>query len=74
MRIIGIILLVAGILAMVYQGITYTSQETVLNVGPVEVTAQEKKSIPLPPVLGAIGIVAGITLILVDRRKSQLSL
>jgi hypothetical protein len=65
---IGLGLVVLGILALVYQGFTYTTHKRVLDVGPVQATKEEHKTIPLPPVLGAIALVGGIVLIARDRR------
>jgi hypothetical protein len=65
---IGLALVVLGILALVYQGFTYTTHKRVLDVGPVQATKEEHKTIPLPPVLGAIALVGGIVLIARDRR------
>jgi len=65
---IGLALVVLGILALVYQGFTYTTHKRVLDVGPVQATKEEHKTIPLPPVLGVIALVGGIVLIARDRR------
>lgn len=65
---IGLALVVLGVLALVYQGFTYTTHKRVLDVGPVQATKEEHKTIPLPPVLGAIALVGGIVLIARDRR------
>ncbi|MCX6566978.1 MAG: DUF3185 domain-containing protein [Candidatus Aminicenantes bacterium] len=69
MKVLGIILIVLGILALVYQGIQYTSREKILDIGSIKVTADTKKNIPLPPIIGGLALVAGIALVLVDRRK-----
>ena len=61
--IIGVLLIVLGILSLVYQGIPYTSQEEVVDFGPVNVTAETKKSVPLPPILGGIALAGGILLV-----------
>jgi hypothetical protein len=61
---------VIGVVALVYQGITYTTREKVLEVGPVEVTAETKKTIPLPPVLGGLALAGGIVLVVVGTRQS----
>ncbi len=66
---IGIVLIVIGIVALAYQGITYTTREKVVEIGPVEVTAEKTKTFPLPPVLGAIALVGGIVLLIIDRKK-----
>jgi len=67
---IGIGLLVIGVVALVYQGITYTTREKVLEVGPVEVTTERRKTIPLPPVLGGIALAGGIVLVIMGTRRS----
>jgi len=69
MKLVGIIFIVLGVLALVYQGIQYTSKEKILDIGSIKVTATEKKTIPLPPIVGGVAIVSGIALILVERRK-----
>ena len=69
MKSVGIIFIILGVLALAYQGIRYTTQEKLIDIGPLKVTATEKKTIPLPPIVGGVAIVAGIALILADRRK-----
>ena len=69
MKLAGIILIVLGALALAYQGIRYTTQEKLIDIGSLHVTTTEKKSIPLPPVVGGVAIAAGIALILAERRK-----
>ena len=66
---IGIILIVIGIVAFAYQGITYTSRETVLDIGPLHATAERQKTLPLPPVLGALAVVGGVVLLVGGLRK-----
>ena len=70
MRLVGIILVILGVLALVYQGIQYTTREKILDIGSLEVSADTKKTIPLPPIVGGVALVAGIALILLDRKKS----
>jgi hypothetical protein len=67
--IVGAILLAAGILALVYQGISYTTSEEVVDIGPLEVREQDTESIPLPPIVGVIGILAGVGLIVAGTRR-----
>jgi len=69
MKLAGIVLIVLGALALVYQGIRYTTQEKVIDFGPLQVTASERRSIPLPPIVGGVALVAGIALVLADRKK-----
>jgi hypothetical protein len=65
---IGVALVVFGVFALVYHGFTYKTQKRVLEVGPIEATKEEHKTIPLPPVLGAMALVGGMVLIARDRR------
>ncbi len=67
--IIGIVLIVVGLAAVVYGGITYTTREDVVQVGPIEVTARTKKTVPLSPVLGGAAIVGGVVLVMLGARK-----
>jgi uncharacterized membrane protein YidH (DUF202 family) len=69
MKLVGIVLIVLGVLALVYQGIQYTSKEKILDIGSIKLSADTKKTIPLPPIVGGVAVVAGVALILVDRRK-----
>ncbi|HET6266273.1 MAG TPA: DUF3185 domain-containing protein [Acidobacteriota bacterium] len=63
LRTIGVILIVLGLVALIFQGITYTKREQVFKVGPIEATEKKEHTIPLPPVLGAIALVGGIVLL-----------
>ena len=67
--IIAIILIALGIVAFAYQGITYTTREKVVDLGPVHVTAEKTKTLPLPPIVGAIAIVGGIVLLVMGSKK-----
>jgi len=69
MKLAGIVLIVLGILALVYQGVQYTTREKIIDIGSIKVSADTKKTIPLPPIVGGVAIAAGIALILVERRK-----
>ena len=66
---IGIILIAIGIVSFAYQGINYQTKEKVVDIGPVEVTSEKTKKIPIPPIVGAIALVGGIVLLITDRRK-----
>jgi len=67
---LGIALIVLGVIALAYQGITYTTREKVIDVGPLKATVETQKTIPLPPVLGAAALAGGIVLVIVGRRRS----
>lgn len=68
-RIIGVMLIVIGVVALVYQGITYTTRETVLDIGPLHATADREKTVPLPPVLGIVAVAGGVVLLVAGVRK-----
>jgi len=67
--VIAIILIVVGIVAFAYQGITYTSREKVADIGPVEITTEKTNTFPLPPIAGGIALVGGIVLLLTGGKK-----
>ena len=66
---LGLILIVLGLGALAYQGFTYTTRETVVDVGPIHATAERQKTVPLPPVLGITAVVGGVALLIVGIRK-----
>lgn len=68
--IIGIILIALGIVAFAYQGISYTSREKVVDLGPIHMTAETEKTLPLPPIVGGIALVGGIVLLVVGSKKA----
>lgn len=68
LRIFGIILIVLGLISLIYQGITYTSEEALLEMGPVAISARENKTIPLPPLLGGLMLAGGVGLLIVGAR------
>jgi len=69
-RLLGIALIILGVVAFAYQGITYTTQEKVLDIGPIKATVEKEKTIPLPPLVGGAALIGGIVLLLVGTRKS----
>ena len=68
--IIGILLVVIGVAVLGWQGITYTTRETVVDIGPVKVTAEKEKELPLPPIIGGAALACGLALILTNRKKT----
>jgi len=68
--IVGALLVVFGLLALVYQGFTYTKRETVVDIGPVHATADRKKTVPLPPVVGGLALVGGVVLLVAGARRT----
>jgi hypothetical protein len=67
---LGIALIVLGALALAYQGITYTTREKVVDLGPIQASVEKQKTIPLSPILGAGALAAGVILVLVRNKRS----
>jgi uncharacterized membrane protein len=65
----GIVLIVLGLAALAYQGFTYTTRDTVIDLGPIHATAEREKTVPLPPVLGIAAVAGGIVLLIAGVRK-----
>ena len=67
--IIGIALIILGIVALAYRGITYTQREKIVDIGPLQATADREKTIPLPPILGGLSLAGGIVLVIVGSKS-----
>lgn len=70
-RTVGLLLIVLGAIALIWGGISYTTREEIIDVGPIEIEAEEKQRIPLPPILGAIALVGGIVLLASGGRRTS---
>jgi len=70
----GVLLILLGVVALVYQGITYTSRETVIDIGPLHATADRQRTLPLPPVLGIVAVAGGVVLLVAGGRKRGVAL
>jgi Na+-transporting methylmalonyl-CoA/oxaloacetate decarboxylase gamma subunit len=66
---VAIVLIVLGILALAYQGITYTTREKILDLGPLKASVDKQKTIPLPPILGAVALAGGVVLLVVANKR-----
>jgi uncharacterized membrane protein HdeD (DUF308 family) len=69
MRLMGIVLIVLGIVALAYQGITYTTHKKVLDIGPIQATKEEHNTLPIPPILGVLALIGGVVILATDRRN-----
>ena len=65
----GLALIVLGIISLAYQGISYTTQKKIVDIGSIHATENEKKTIPLPPLLGCATLLGGVALIVFSSRK-----
>jgi hypothetical protein len=68
--IIGLVLILLGVGAFAYKGITYTTREKIIDIGPIEASVDTRKTIPLSPILGGLSLVGGIALVIIGRKKS----
>jgi uncharacterized membrane protein HdeD (DUF308 family) len=68
--VLGVALIVIGVLALAYQGISYTTREKVLDVGPLKASVEKQKTIPLPPILGVVALAAGVILVVVGNKRA----
>lgn len=67
--VLAVILIALGIVAFAYQGISYTTREKVVDLGPIQMTAEKTRTLPLPPVVGGICLVGGIVLLVMGRKN-----
>jgi len=67
--VLGILLAVLGVLALVYQGFSYTRQEKVLDMGPIHATADTREHVPLPPIVGGIALAVGAVLLAIGAKR-----
>jgi uncharacterized membrane protein YidH (DUF202 family) len=66
---LGVALIVIGIIALVYQGFTYTTRKKVLDIGPIQATKEEHRTIPVPPIIGVIAVISGVAVLALGRGK-----
>ena len=71
MKILGIVLIAAGILMLVFRGFNFTQEKKVLDIGPIEINKKEKKSVEWPIYGGVIALVAGVALVISDKKSKN---
>jgi len=69
-RIVGLVLVIIGLVSLLWGGISWTREKTIVDIGPIEARSQERETIPLPPIVGGLALVAG-TILLVVRERSR---
>jgi uncharacterized membrane protein YidH (DUF202 family) len=65
----GVVLIVVGLVSLLLGGFRWTEDKTVIDVGPIKATAQEHKTLPIPPVVGGLLLVGGIALLVVPVKR-----
>jgi hypothetical protein len=70
MQRLGVLLIVLGALALAYQGFSYTKHEKVIDIGPIEASADTKKHVTIPPIIGGAVLVAGLVMVVASRKSS----
>lgn len=68
--IVGILLIIVGVIGLAYGGITYTRKEKVIDIGPIQATAEKHERIPLPPIVGGLSLVAGVVLLVAGAKRA----
>jgi hypothetical protein len=71
MKLAGILLIVAGIAGVIYGGFSYTSHKKAVDMGPIQIEKTEHHNVPIPPILGLVGIVAGGALLFMGAREGR---
>ena len=66
--ILAIVLIAIGVIALAYQGITYTTQKKIIDIGPLQATTEEHHTIPLPPIIGIAALIGGVAVLLLGKR------
>ena len=67
---VGVVLIALGIVGLIVQNVRYTEKDTVLDIGPLEVQAEEQHNVPIPTIAGVIAIIAGMALVFGSRRSA----
>ena len=65
----GVILIVLGLVGLAWGGFTYTTREKVVDIGPIHATRDQTHNVPLPPIAGAVALIAGVVLLVAGRRR-----
>jgi uncharacterized membrane protein YidH (DUF202 family) len=69
MTIVAVVLIVIGVIALAYGGLSFTTKEKVAEIGPLKLEKEKTRSFPLPPVVGVVSVIGGVALLVVSRRS-----
>jgi hypothetical protein len=68
-RVVGLVLVIIGLVSLLWGGISWTREKTIVDIGPIQARSQERETIPLPPIVGGLALVAGAILLVVRERS-----
>ena len=68
-RVVGLVLVIIGLVSLLWGGISWTREKTIVDLGPIQARSQERETIPLPPIVGGLALVAGVILLVVRERS-----
>jgi len=71
MRLVGIVLVILGVVGLAYGGVTWTTKEKVVDLGPLQVTHDKTQSLPLPPIAGGVCLIVGVVLLVAPGRQTS---
>jgi hypothetical protein len=67
--IIGIVLIIVAVISFAYQGITYKTREKTVDLGPLQITTERTRTIPIPPIIGVLALAGGVVLLVMNKRN-----
>jgi len=70
-RIVGVVLVALGIVALLWGGVFWTDRDTVIDAGPLQVTTEQREGMSVPPIVGIIALIGGVVLLVVPARRSR---
>ena len=67
--VVGSLLVVFGLVSLLFGGFRWTQQKTIVDIGPIEAKTEEHKTLPIPPVIGGLGLIGGIVVLVVPTKR-----